>query len=264
MADDLIAGPSSSSRGGGNPVSVVRVPLESDGQQPSQPSQQEIPSSSQESPTKNQVIDERTIMVNGKQKGNPLIGHLRGLKVVYEDSIEADYIIGRGACIIFLSLKYHNLYPNYIYDKFKLVGQGYPLQVLLILVDISDPRVPLKELTKFCIYNGSTLMLCWSFEEAAKYVEYYKNFRNRPPTMLMSKSAANNQGTEGAYECVAEAIAGVKRVNKTDSISLISTFQSLEQLVKSPSENIALTPGLGPQKADALYKLFRKPFTRSA
>ena len=175
MADDVTAGPSSSKAD----VFVVRVPLQSDVQQ-SQPSQQEIPSAStsQESPTKNQAIDERTIMVNEKQKGNPLIGHLKGLKVVYDDAIEADYIIGRGACVIFLSLKYHNLYPNYIYDKFKLVGQGYPLQVLLVLVDISDPRVPLKELTKFCIYNGSTLMLCWSFEEAAKYVEYYKNFRN--------------------------------------------------------------------------------------
>lgn len=252
MDDNPIAGPST--------LTVIPVPSSS---QP--PSQQSVPEgSSQESPTKNQVIDERTIVVNYKQKGNPLIGHLNGLKVIYEENIEADYIIGRGACIVFLSLKYHNLYPNYIYDKFKLVGSGYPLQVLLILVDITDPRVPLKELTKFCIYSGTTIMLCWSFEEAAKYVEYYKNFRNKPPTMLMSKTAANNQGTEGAYECVAEAVAGVKKISKRDSISLISTFQSLEQLAKAPSENIALTPGLGPLKADALYRLFRKPFMRNA
>lgn len=258
--EDSVAGPSTStSKAGGSVPPVVRLPVPQD-TQGSQPSQQEL----RESPTKNQVVDERTIVVNSKQKGNPLIGHLKGLKVVYEDSIEADYIIGRGACIIFLSLKYHNLYPNYIYDKLKLVGEGYSLQILLVLVDISDPRVPLKELTKFCIYSDSTLMLCWSFEEAAKYVEFYKNFRNKPPSMLMSKQFANNQGTEGSYECVAEALAGVKKVNKTDAISLISTFESLEKLIKSPSENIALCPGLGPLKAEYLYKLFRKPFVRNA
>ena len=75
---------------------------------------------------------------------------------------------------------------------------------------------------------------------------------------------SNITRTLGTYECVAEAIAGVKRVSKTDSITLISSFGSLEKMVKSSSENIALIPGLGPQKADSLYKLFRKPFVRNA
>ena len=98
------------------------------------------------------VQDERTVLVNVKQKENPLLKHLKGVTTKFVDNIEADYIFGRSACGIFLSLKYHNLYPNYIYDKMRAIGAGYRLKVLMLLVDIADPKVPLREMSKFAIH----------------------------------------------------------------------------------------------------------------
>lgn len=202
-----------------------------------------------------------TILVNWKQKENPLLKSLRGPRA-FDDSIEPDYVLGRGICAIFLSLKYHNLYPNYIYDRYKALGKSYTLRLLLILVDIGDVKAPLKEMTKFAILTESTLMLAWSYEEAARYLELYKAFENKSPEIIMEKQLANNKGTVGAYECVIEAIAGVKKINKTDAISLVSTFESLDRLMRATPEKLSLCPGLGPQKAEQLAALFNKPFVR--
>ena len=209
------------------------------------------------------VQDDRTILVNVKQKANPLLRHLKNVECKFVENIEADYVFGRSACALFLSLKYHNLYPNYIYDKMRAVGEGYRLKVLILMVDISEPRAPLRELTKFAMHADATLMVCWSFEEAARYVETYKLFRNKTPQILMEKQAANSRGTEGAFECVAEALASVRRINKTDAVSLISTFESLEKLVSASSEAVSVCPGLGPHKAEQLAALFRRPFVRT-
>lgn len=225
-------------------------------------SQSSHPSQSGTSKTAD-VLDDRTILVNVKQKENPLLKHLKGVQTKFVDNIEADYIFGRSACGVFLSLKYHNLYPNYIYDKMRAIGDGYRLKVLILLVDISDPKVPLRELTKFAIHTEATLMLCWSFEEAGRYVDTYRLFRNKTPQILMEKQAANNRGTEGAYECVAEALSSLKRVNKSDAVSLISSFDSLERLSAASADSLSVCPGLGPQKADQLYVLFRRPFFRN-
>lgn len=210
------------------------------------------------------VCDEKTILANPKQKDNPLVKYLtKQVLVEYTEDIKADFVFGRGQCGVFLSLKYHNLYPNYIYEKIKSIGQGYSLKVLILLIDIAEPRVPLKELTKFCIHVNATLMSCWSFEEAARYVESYKIYRYKSPEMLMPKQLANNKGTEGSYECVAEAISSVKRITRTDAVSLISTFGTLEKIARTSTEGLSVVPGLGPQKAEHLHRLFRKPFMRS-
>ena len=208
------------------------------------------------------VIDDRTILVNVRQKENPLIKLLRGVECCFVDTIEADYVFGPGQCALFLSIKYHNLYPTYIYDKFKSVGNGYSLQVLIVMIDVSDPRLPLRELTKFTIAVDATLMVCWSYEEAARYVETYKLYRNKPPEILMEKQGANDRGTQGEYECAVEALASIRKINRTDAVSLISTFASLDKLVKASPDAISVCPGLGPQKAEHLHNLFRKPFKR--
>ena len=48
----------------------------------------------------------------------------------------ADYEIGRTSCALFLSLRYHKLHPNYIYERFQKLGKQFNLRVLLVLVDV--------------------------------------------------------------------------------------------------------------------------------
>lgn len=74
------------------------------------------------------------ILVNTKQRGNPLLKSITNVTWEFED-IVPDYVVGRTACILFLSLKYHNLNPDYIHTRLKLLGKMFELRVLLVQVD---------------------------------------------------------------------------------------------------------------------------------
>lgn len=38
------------------------------------------------------------------------------------------------------SLRYHNLNPNYIHDRLKLLGQSFTLRILLVQVDVVSKK----------------------------------------------------------------------------------------------------------------------------
>lgn len=92
-------------------------------------------STTSSSPTKTAVSTvSHAIQVNPKQRGNPLLKSITNVTWEFED-IVPDYVVGRTACILFLSLKYHNLNPDYIHTRLKLLGKMFELRVLLVQVD---------------------------------------------------------------------------------------------------------------------------------
>lgn len=74
-----------------------------------------------------------SLLVNPKQRGNPLLKSIRNIIWEYDD-IVPDYQMGRSVCALFLSLRYHNLNPDYIHERLKLLGNSYELRVLLVQV----------------------------------------------------------------------------------------------------------------------------------
>lgn len=48
--------------------------------------------------------------------------------------IVPDYVMGKTCCALFLSLRYHNLNPQYIHGRLKDLGKQYLLRVLLVHV----------------------------------------------------------------------------------------------------------------------------------
>lgn len=75
------------------------------------------------------------ILVSTKQRGNPLLKSIINVPWEYDD-IVPDYIVGSKACILYLSLRYHNLNPDYIHQRLKLLGKMFELRILLIQIDI--------------------------------------------------------------------------------------------------------------------------------
>src|ERR1700720_3252790 len=97
-----------------------------------------------------------TIVVNHCQDGNPILEHLGNVSWAFGDVVP-DFELGRTTCALFLSIRYHKLHPNYLYERLKALGKLYTLRVLLVLVDQDYPEKPLRELTRvslllnFCI-----------------------------------------------------------------------------------------------------------------
>ncbi|KAG4302456.1 hypothetical protein PCK1_001292 [Pneumocystis canis] len=90
------------------------------------------------------------ILVHPRQKENPILKHIHNVPWEYGNST-ADYILGTKICALFLSLRYHLLYPEYIYHRLQHLDKSYQLRLLLVLVDSDTHEAVLLELNK--IYN---------------------------------------------------------------------------------------------------------------
>uniref|UniRef100_T1H151 ERCC1-like central domain-containing protein n=1 Tax=Megaselia scalaris TaxID=36166 RepID=T1H151_MEGSC len=89
----------------------------------------------------------RSVLVNPKQRLNPALRHVHKVPMEFCDTIKADFVVGRTSCILYLSLKYHALNPEYIFNRLQLLGQQYELRVLLVVVDTPDLATTLLNLT---------------------------------------------------------------------------------------------------------------------
>lgn len=196
-----------------------------------------------------------SIIVNYRQRGNPILKHIRNVPWEY-GSIVPDYVMGKANCALFLSLRYHQLNPTYIHNRLKELGKGYDLRVLLVQVDVTDPHHLLKDLAKMCILADCTLVVAFSVEEVGRYLETYKVYENKPAEALMEKTDTDYVSK------LTDTLTTVKSVNKTDCMTLLSTFGSFEEIVKATKEDLSLCPGFGPQKAQRLYDVLHESFVK--
>lgn len=136
---------------------------------------------------KTKGINPRCVLVNPKQRLNPALRHVHNVPMEFSDSIIPDFVVGRTSCILYLSLKYHALNPDYIFNRLRLLGKQYELRVLLVVVDTPDPTNALLNLTMVCLTAELTLMLAWSDIEAGTIIENYKLLENKPPDAIMER-----------------------------------------------------------------------------
>nr|CAG4638006.1 EOG090X0BTB [Chydorus sphaericus] len=196
-----------------------------------------------------------TVVVNQRQRGNPLLKSIRNVPWEYGEIIP-DYVMGNTCCALFLSLRYHNLNPQYINSRLKELGKQYELRILLVQVDIKDPYVPIKDLTKICLLTDMTLLLAWSAEEAGRIIETYKIFERKPPDLIMEKQESNSLSK------ISDALTSIKSVNRTDAITLLSNFRTLQNICEASEEDLSLCPGIGPQKAKRIYSILHQAFRK--
>ncbi|KAJ0414999.1 restriction endonuclease type II-like protein [Aspergillus carlsbadensis] len=194
-----------------------------------------------------------SILVSTRQKGNPILNHIKLLPWEYAD-IPADYVIGATTCALFLSLKYHRLHPEYVYSRIRPLAGKYLLRILLIIVDIPNHEESLKELSKTSIINNLTLILCWSAPEAAHYLELFKSCEHSQPTAIRTQQAQSYK------DSLVEFVTAPRSINKSDAASLISTFGSLQNAVNAQPEQISAVPGWGEKKVKQWCNAVREDF----
>ncbi|BFZ02981.1 hypothetical protein BsWGS_06021 [Bradybaena similaris] len=195
----------------------------------------------------------KSLIVNTRQRGNPILKSIRNVTWEY-GHIVPDYVMGQANCALFLSLRYHQLHPNYIHERLKLLGRSYDLRVMLVQ---KESHHILKDLAKICLLADCTLVLAFSPEEAARYLETYKIFENKPPEAIMEKTEENFMAK------FTDCLTRVKSVNRTDCATLISHFGCVTSIIEASEEDLSLCPGFGPQKAKRLHSIFHEPFIRS-
>lgn len=221
-------------------------------------SQPQISTENNEQIISKQIISYKagSVVVNQRQRGNPVLKSIRNVPWEYGE-IVPDFVMSHTSCALFLSLQYHNLNPQYIHDRLKDLGKQYELRILLVQVDLKDPYIPIKELTKICLLADLTLLLAWDAQEAGKIIETYKVFEHKPPDLIMGKQENNN-----VLVGIADALTSIKSVNRTDAMTLMSNFQTLQNIYEASEEDLSLNPGFGPQKARRLFRVLHDKFVR--
>ncbi|KAJ3072018.1 Excision repair cross-complementation group 1 [Podochytrium sp. JEL0797] len=193
------------------------------------------------------------VLVNQNQKGNPVLSFIK--KIPWElANIPADYQVGKNSGVLFLSLKYHRLKPEYIYERMKGLSNQYALRIILCIVDIEDHQQPIRELTKACILAGYTLFLAWSAEEAGTYLQTFKAYEFKSPDMI--KERVDSDPLVKLTACLGE----IKSVNKTDVVNLASNFGSFKNIVQASPEELSILPGFGDQKVKRIVEAVHAPF----
>ncbi|RDB24984.1 DNA excision repair protein ERCC-1 [Hypsizygus marmoreus] len=197
------------------------------------------------------------IIINPLQRGNLVLDCIRNVGKEFGDII-ADYQVGRTTGVLFLSLKYHRLHPEYIHIRIEKLGHSYMLRILLILCDITEHRDAIRELTKVCIINNITVLVAFSFEEAGHYLSTLKQFEHKPPDMIKER-------VDKDYNAILRtALTSISKVNKTDVETLRTSFGSFANIAKATPDQLRNLPGFGQVKVKNIKNAFDKPVRNNA
>ncbi|KIY73141.1 DNA repair protein rad10 [Cylindrobasidium torrendii FP15055 ss-10] len=197
------------------------------------------------------------IIMNPLQRGNPILEHIKNVGKEYGDII-ADYQVGRTTGVLFLSLKYHRLHPEYIITRIEHLGISYNLRILLIWCDVTEHRDPIRELTKTCLINNVTIIVAFSAEEAGHYLTIFKQYEHKPPTLIKERQDKDHSSM------FRNALTSISKVNKTDVKTLNATFGSFANIAKADANRIQDLPGFGQVKVKHMKDAFEKPFRNNA
>ncbi|KAI8055640.1 GF12823 [Syncephalis plumigaleata] len=195
-----------------------------------------------------------SILVNRCQEGNRVLRYIKNVSWEWSDDILPDYVVGVTQCVLFLSLRYHRLRPEYIYDRIQKLGNRYMLRVLMIQVDVTDHQELIRELTQLAINSNMTLFLGWSAEEVGRYIETFKAYEHRPPDAIRER-------VDDIYLArLTKFLTGIKSITRTDVLTLISNFHSVKRIIEATPEELSALPGFGEQKVRRLREAFSQPF----
>ena len=198
-----------------------------------------------------------SILVDRGQEKNPLLKYIYNVPWKFED-IPCDYQVGKTTGVLFLSLRFHRLHPNYIYERIKEIENKFVLRIALILVDIKDPDNNVKELTRVSFLLNVTVVLAWNYEEAAKYVEILKAYEHKPLEAIKKNIGSTD------LERLKTFFTAAQSVNKTDSMEVLREFKSLSNFANAANEDsLRSIPGMGPSKTFQLIQLLDSPLSEN-
>jgi DNA excision repair protein ERCC-1 len=198
------------------------------------------------------------LYVSVKQRGNGVLQYIRNVPWQFQKMVP-DYIFSSTTCALFLSIRYHLLYKEYIDRRIAELRTDFTLRVLLVLVDVDDSQTVLLELNKLAVLHNLTLILAWTEEEAARYLETFKALHGKDASSIQKNKETGNfadQATDFLTTC--------KGVNKTDAASVLTQLGSIRQAMTATADNLGMISGLGEVKVKRLHDAFHKPFSSKA
>lgn len=123
----------------------------------------------EESVKKTRIISsERQLLINPNQKSNPILKYIT-VSSTFDSGIKCDFEPCSDIGMLYLSLKYHRLHPQYIINRSSCLFM-YLHKFILVINDIDESESYLTDLNVFCVLGGYVLILCESNYDCAFYI----------------------------------------------------------------------------------------------
>ena len=187
------------------------------------------------------------IEVSKGQQGNVLLRHFKNRRWTFAET-DPDFVIGERACVVFVSLKYHLLQPEYVKARISEL-QCFDICIVLCLIDAEDVFATLHGINRAAGMGACPLVCAWSAEEAARYVEFF----------FSCGSVAQEEG-----EAVVSAdyisnlfhfLGSVHGMKNIDSAALCAHFGTLTSVLRTSMKEMLGCPGFGKMKALSLIHI---------
>ena len=199
------------------------------------------------------------ILVNPNQEHNPCLKLIVNQPWEYADqqqSMLVDYRLGRSCGLLFLSVKYHRLHPNYIYERLRAVPkERYRLQIILLVLD--DPNnwsradKTVREITRAGLLLGWTVLVAWCADEAARWIESLHSRQHRTTAVIRERPTGGVEETV-LVEC---------GLNKTDVKRVVDyAGGSLSKVCALTKDDLVGLRGFGDKKAASFLDALDAPF----
>ncbi|KAL3907794.1 MAG: hypothetical protein SGILL_008727 [Bacillariaceae sp.] len=195
--------------------------------------------------------------VSPRQQGNDLLNYIKNVPIQLCTMIP-DFIMSTTSCALFLSIKYHQLYPDYIRNRIDALGNMFKTRVLLVLVDVTDCAHILLQLNKLGVTSSVSVILAWTEQEAARYLESFKALDGKDASSIQKRQATN------VVDQMTDVLTTCKPMNKTDAGTVWNHFGNLKGIANASQDELALCPGLGKVKTQRLFAALHKPFSKKA
>lgn len=205
------------------------------------------------------------VQVAKSQTGNPLLEYLNIFQMNSKIK-DVDYVINSKCVALFLSLKYHKLHPEYIYNKMKKVTYTRDdiLRVLLVLVDIEDFQDTVRELNKLALFNKITIILAFSNEQCAIYLQNLKYVEREASKRIIQGVKSKDEevlADEGKFlERLVDTVSSIKSITTSDAKSLLGKYGSIKALVEADAAGILSVEGMGDLKTDRFLQTLHQPW----
>lgn len=160
------------------------------------------------------------IRVNKNQRGNNLLDYLK-IPYSFTEEITTDYEVKNFISILFVSIKYHSINPEYLIMRNNSL-KNYKIKILLILIDIPNYQDFLKD---FIIFDFQ-IFYCLNNFEASKFISFFYKNANLSSDNLKQKYSLDK------LERKKEFFKKFPKINKNDLKNLELENKSIFEIVK--------------------------------
>jgi DNA excision repair protein ERCC-1 len=194
-----------------------------------------------------------SVLTSHRQRGNPVLRHITNVSLEFSAEVKADFVVSPAVWVLYVSLRFHVLHPGYLDSRIGDCRRHTRQLVVVCLVDMDDSVKHMHDLSLLALAHDCTLVVGTTVQEAARLIESLVVFESKPATAIQERAETEH------LPQVADLLTSIRSVNKTDALTLMSTFGCLADVMMASPEALATCIGFGEKKVRRVFDHFHTP-----